>query len=313
MTTEAVRGHDGSRASFLDLPTEIRHMIYRLCLVAREPRQFQPRGTVRVDFKESERKVLPPAYSESSAVDSPTHTQTSDDSKIECLYPHILRLSKQIHLEAAPILYGESCCPIFIIGAVDLNRRPQSPYRWHFGDNLTSTTPIYMKMIRKFVLIVRLHLYMRPLRERKQWYLLVQERLTAFANLLATGHSLRDVEIHFSTHSRRPSYDPLWRCLRRSQNVLQPLLMIYGVRHTPSVQGVTPDFQAVMSSAMTSTTLACVERKEAYAVRMVKGGRGRRPQSYKLGAYYDSRYDVDPKVLSAVDLGSYVCCQNCDW
>lgn len=228
-----------------------------------------------------------------------------------------LRLSKSIHIEAASVLYGEN---VFQFVLAITRRHPrvraptfhQPPYH-DFRDNLTVVSEAYLRMIKKCIVEVRLPTF--PWAWASNMYLKYYARLAAFATCFGgDNHSLEKIGILFNQCFSSGYYFPL-SCLRTSQNVLETLAAIHGVRHSVTVGGVTPAFEAKLSLAMMSPEIACVPKEETYGMRMVSYKGKRRLQSYKLGRYYDSKKEWSRSVLGPYPTYSkprYECCEVCD-
>ena len=75
--------------------------------------------------------------------------------------------------------------------------------------------------------------------------------------------------------------------------MLEPLGTIFGT-HTVEVIGTSSEVAAKLSRAMTSSDLACVPKEERYGTRrarMIKRRRKTETQKYKLGKFYETRFD----------------------
>ena len=191
----------------------------------------------------------------------------------------------------------------------------QPPYH-DFRDNLTVVSEEYVKMIKKFTIEVRLPTF--PWTAAKKIYSQYYARLTAFATSFGgDNHSLQKVAILFNKCFRKEYYFPL-SCLRTTENVLETLATIYGVRHSVTVAGVTLAFEAKLSLAMMNKAIACVPKEEEHGKRMVKLKGKRRPQRYKLGRYYDSTIRWSENVLGPYPPypkkapPPYKCCVVCE-
>lgn len=232
----------------------------------------------------------------------------------------LLRLSKTIHVEAASVLYGENRFQFFLgitrrHRSLAARKSYQPPYH-DFRDNLTVVSERYIKMITKCTIEVRLPTF--PWTRAKKIYLQYYARLADFATCFGgDGHSLQKVVVLFNRCFREGYYFPL-SCLRTSQNVLETLAAIHGVRHSVTVGGVTPAFEAKLSLAMMSKAIACVPKEERYGERMVISKGKRRPQRYKLRRYYDSKKVWSRNVFgpypphSIMAPPAYECCEVCD-
>lgn len=92
--------------------------------------------------------------------------------------------------------------------------------------------------------------------------------------------------------------------------MLETLAAIRGVEYSVTVGGVTLAFEAILSLAMMSDTIAYIPKEEEC---------GKRMQKYKLGRYYDSSrvwsqgvFDLYPPRLKKTP-PAYECCKVCDW
>lgn len=232
----------------------------------------------------------------------------------------VLRLNKKIHIEAASVLYGENRFH-FVLAitkmhpAVRTPKLSRRPY-YDFRDNLTVVSEGYVRMIRKCTVEVRLPTF--PWTEAKKIYLQYYARLVVFATRFGgDDHALQKVAILFNRCFRKEYYFPL-SCLRTSQNVLEPLAAIHGVRHSVTIGGVIPAFETKLSLAMMSEKIAWTPKEENHGKRMVIFKGKRRPQRYKLERYHDSKKRWNPDVLgpyppdSSRALPAYECCEVCD-
>lgn len=224
-----------------------------------------------------------------------------------------MRVSKSIHVEAASVLYGENEFQ-FVLAIT--RRHPRvtgstfdQPSYYDFRDNLTVVSKAYLKMIKKCTIEVRLPNF--PWTWAKKMYLEYYARLAAFANCFGgDDHSLQKVAVLFNRCFTRGYYFPL-SCLRESQNVLESLATIHGVRLSVIAGGVTPDFEAKLSLAMMSPKIACIPKEEQYGMRMVWFKSKRGLQSHKLGRYYDSKKVWSHRVPGPYRT-RYRCCEVCD-
>lgn len=231
-----------------------------------------------------------------------------------------LRVSKRIHVEAASVLYGAS--RVQFVLAISRRHPPHrgrvlcQPFYYDLQDNLTILPEGYMKMIKKCTIEVRLPTF--PWTNARNIYMQYYARLSAFAACFGGGdHSLQEVAVVFNRCFRRDCYFPL-SCLRMSQNVLETLAAIYGVRVSVTVGGVTPAFEAKVSLAMMSNPIASVPKEEKHGKRMVIFKGKRRPQRYKIGRYYDSKRVWSRSAFgphpprSGKTPAAYQCCEVCD-
>ncbi|KAF6238904.1 hypothetical protein HO173_002776 [Letharia columbiana] len=319
--------------SFLDLPTEIRLMIYRCCLMAplkiiKPPSELQHynKGWAMPTLDKSDREIDATvqrhrANHQSYVSLHQSYTGLRDaDTGDPTLELSLLRLSKTIHDEAASVLYGENEFQ-FVLAITRRHPHVRAPKFYQppfhdFRDNLTVVSEGYAKMIKKCTIEVRLPTF--PWTGAKPVYLEYYARLAAFATGFGgDDHSLQNVAILFNRCFRKGHYFPL-SCLRTSQNVLETLAAIHGVRHSVTVGGVMPAFEAKLSLAMMSRAIAYVPKEEKYGQRMVMYKGKRRLQRYKLGRYYDSNNVWSRSVLGPYQPHSkeaspaYGCCEVCD-
>ena len=218
----------------------------------------------------------------------------------------LLRISKQIHQEAATVLYGENTFQ-FIIG--DSRCHGPSYYvvfdwgiEYHVGieDNLTRLAPMYMRMIKRFELAISLPNI--EWMKARDMFLKSKVRIASFA--IAFGgndHSLQGIRIwfiqsftqnhHYIEDEDRPDYlYKLMPHIRYCHHILEPLATIYGVKESVSVEGIVPDFAVRLETAMTSQFIACVPIGALYGIRIVRIKSRKTKQRYSLGRYYDFRF-----------------------
>lgn len=231
----------------------------------------------------------------------------------------VLRVNKQIHHEAANVLYGENDFQ-FILGITRgyprewIGNHFEPPYH-DFRDNLTKIAPKYVKMIRRCAVEVRMPGF--PWTKARKIFLEYKTRLSTFAALFGGNeHSLQRVGVYFNKCFRDGYYFPP-SCVRQCQNVLEPLATIHGVTLSAIVSGVTPAFEAKISMAMTSKEVACWPKEDVYGTRKVIIKGKRKPRAYKLGNYYDSKIEWNENVLgpdaspSAKASNGHKCCEVC--
>ena len=319
--------------SFLDLPIEIRLMIYRYCLIPplkiiKPPsklEQYNPDWTTpSLDKSDEDIKAMVQRHranhqSHVSLHQSYTGLRNAFTGVLTLELP-LLRLSKKIHVEAASVLYGENEFQ-FVFGITRRHPQVRAP-KFHqppyhdFRDNLTVVSQGYLKMIKTCTVEIRLPTF--PWTWAKEMYLQYYARLAAFATCFGgDDHSLQKVTILFNRCFRTGYYFPL-SCLRKSENVLETLAAIHGVSISVTVGGVTPAFEAKLSLAMMSKVIAYGHKEEEYRERMVILKGKRRLQRYKLGRYYDSKVvwsrsvfgPYPPHLKKAPP--AFECCEVCD-
>ena len=319
--------------SFLDVPPEVRIMIYRYCLVApsrviKPPSRIEQYNTgwmtPTLDTSDEEIDATIQRHRTNHLSYVSLHQSYTDLRNAQTGMPTLelswLRLSKTIHVEAASVLYGENEFQLVIAITrrhphVWASKFHQPPY-YDFRDNLTVVSERYLKMVKKFTVEVRLPTF--PWTEAKRRYLQYYARLAAFATCFGgNDHSLQRVAILFNRCFRKGYYFPL-SCLRASQNVLETLAAIHSIRHSVTVGGVTPAFEARLSLAMMNKGIAYEPKEEIYGERVLILKGKKRLQRYKLGRYYDSKNVWSPSVLGPYPLQSekgppaYECCEVCD-
>lgn len=319
--------------SFLDLPVELRLMIYRYNLIA-------PFQTIKPPSKEDTyipTCVTPVRDKSIEEIDALIRRHRADHQSYRQLFQSytdyrsvhtggttlglsLLRLSKTIHAEAADILYGQNA--LHFVLAITGTYPPgegqsfHPPPRYKFRDNMTVLPEGYMKRIKRCSIEVRLPTF--PWASAKKLYLQYYARLATFATCFGGDHhSLGKVTILFNRFFTRESYFPL-SCLRTSQNVLETLAAIHGVRESVTVRGVTPAFEGKLSRAMMSKELAYVPMERKYGKRTGTIRGKRYLQRYSLDRYYDSRLVWSQSALGPYPLHTkmappaYKCCEVCD-
>ena len=306
-----------------DLPLEIRRMIYRR-LYCGPDRIVELKAELpwQMVVSQSDTQGLSPESEVGehtvdvlsafvSSVGNLTINTTLDKGSLS-----LLRTSRQVHQEAARVLYGENSFHFcHISDPVGHNRR------WAAREeNLTRVPSEYLKMITKCTLDICINAYgpAWPLDPATQTaaYLDSKRRLADFAALFCgIEHSLREVTVRFNQIDISGQNYRL--CLQKCQNVLEPLGAIYGVTTSVVVRGVTPDLGAKLSMAMISSTLACTPKEEEYGLRRRKFRRQKR--QFNLRPYYESRFHWDAGLQELIKqqneqkskLYSYPCCEVC--
>lgn len=296
--------------SFFDLPIEIRQIIYSLCLTddVNGEKGAKPSQPIVRMVGDTTRIVADPCpCSKPSAIIIP-HIDPRQLHHMG-LYSHhgpwkpaglalgLLRLNRQIHDEAARILYGNNTFE-FQIG---LHR-----HNWHvlhhsnlcrqeyfdFVDNFLDLPTQYLRMVKKCVL--RIQLVTSPYTVARPTYLSALERVTLLAEIWSQGHSLQ--ELSACLIQPRTYFSPTIRHGRdilRFQNVLEPLATLYGIRDV-RIESVTPVFEAKLTKALKGTEVACRLAEEDYGTKMVKVKGRKRPRICRLRMYHESRYIWKP-------------------
>lgn len=307
--------------SFLNLPAEIRIMIYRQCLISQ-------RGILIPDKKPSN---LMPSLHPPDRI--PARKLKASDSCIDanqscrcglCLTYRastiqifLLSTNKQIHGEAAAIFYGENVFR-FMLGPVERDYRYYSLGLNKVKDNLSCVSPIYLKMIMHIEVKIRISCSRVGGRQMYKDY---RGRIEDFvARFGGVYDCLKSVQVTFN----RPFYRDFDAksastiCIRNRQNLLEPLANIHKAGMDINVSGVTPDFEARMVAAMTSEMSVFTPKTEMYGFRTARDSRGKLlQQRYKLGEYYNSTFSWDEKVLwshvvrAENDSPSHRCCEPC--
>lgn len=204
--------------------------------------------------------------------------------------------------------------------------RHSSDNHFTYEDNLFDLPSRYLKLIKRCDIYIQMPAV--PRRMESQLYTSIQTSLGKFAARFGgSEHSLQGVVIHLN----QPRTDAvplqadarlqeLWArrvdslqreglylddgCLtqrnaftcaprRRAENVLEPLGTIFGTR-TIKVVGASSEMAAKLSRAMTSSDLSCVPKEERFGTRRVRIAKRRRKketQRYKLGRFYETRFD----------------------
>ena len=279
------------KPSFLGLPRELRDQIYQYCVAV-------PADT------------SPPQY-------------TVKPSQMASM--GLLRVCKEIHKEAAIIIYGSnSHC--FFVGWRSIPRNfGYAPYV--YADTTTYLAPQYLRLVKSCVLFVNPLLVGCGASRVKSRYLKIKESVQQFANLLGGRHSLKELQIScdfgeenpFSNFDEEkalsnlfiptpmpmPELMPLdtynFICADTRLNLLEPLTDIYGVPRV-SVSGVCPDVAYRLEQAMSCSQKAVSPIQEIYKTRMVKvkGQRGKKKQSYCVSKYYESKVVWNTKLLDTL-------------
>lgn len=293
-------GYRGPRRGFLDLPLELREVIYQEVLVTRSARvedygmpvpipmtKGDPYGTLYATYIIAEHE---PKF---DRFKSPRRRLTI---ALEKPAVQLLCVNKQIHLEAARVLYGSN---EFIV-PVGINN-----YNWYkfskiFRDPIESFVDLpnrYLRMVRKCELRIRLPTL--KMTDCKEAYLLAKSRLEKLASAVkGQNHSLKKLKIILLGWSeiRQEFVDEI----PRLQNVLEPLGAVNGISYV-TIEGVEPDFMAKLKNALTGNQIAFSPIEEKYGIRKRKVKGRKRMQSYKLMRYYESRYNWTMDRSAATD------------
>ena len=226
---------------FMDLlPLEMRLKIYKLCLHA--PHKALMKGNLELQTR-SRNFIFP---------------------RSGAFNLNILRVNKQVNKECDHILY-EANTFYFIVAYTDafdkLAHTHNGEYHlrkiYNLTTNINSITSQDVQLIRNINLEVRLPTY-RNLAPRSHQYAPIQTALETFVSkFTATGHNLRNITIDFN-HCHPPHPDgPLNVLLQeKSQNVLEPLGLLFGVRKNVRINGMTEDFADPLCRAMRAPTLS---------------------------------------------------------
>lgn len=300
-----------SDRSFFDLPLEIRQTIYNLCLtddVNGEDGAAPDQPIVRfigdaTPIIASPCPCLMPSTTILPNVDPKglPHRNLEDrrhgPRKPPGLVVGLLRLNKQIHDEAARVLYGNNIFE-FQLGL--------HKHHWHlpnynnmcrreyldFVDNFLDLPPQYLRMVKKCVLRVRL--VSTPYIIAQATYLRALERITLLTQILSKGHSLQKLYVSIiqprSYFNLPISYE---RRTPKFENVLEPLGTLHGIRDV-KIENVTPAFKVKLTRALKGSEIACRLAEEAYRTKMVKVKGRRRPRTCRLRVYHESRYIWKP-------------------
>ena len=291
--------YNGPRRGFLDLPLELRDVIYYEVLVARSsrPEDFgmpvpipmtkgKPFGALYLIAEQE------PKFDRSK----PHCTRHRLTIALEKPAVQLLCVNKQIHFEAARVLYGSN---EFIV-PIGINCLNWFKFYDNFRDPIESFVDLpchYLKMVRKCELRIRLPPLM--MKDCKKAYLQAKSRLEKFADAMkGQDHSLKKLRIIlFGWSDRRKDFV---HKIPRLQNVLEPLGAVNGISDV-TIEGVEPDFMAKLKNALTGNKIACSPIEEKYGTRKVKVRGRKRIQSYKLSRYYDPKYNWTMDRSAATD------------
>ena len=192
--------------SFLNLPPEVRLIIFRLCLIGQRE-MLKPNGKPpsksTADFPQAPGK----AKAITATLQRIPHPCVRPESSrsyscADSIVISLLRISKHIRQEATAVLYGENTLQ-FIIG--DSRGHRASYYvvfdwgiEYHVGieDNLARLAPMCMRMIKRFELAISL-----PNIEwikARDMFLKYKARIASFAIAFGVNnHSLQGIRIQF--------------------------------------------------------------------------------------------------------------------
>lgn len=290
------------RRTFLDLPIEIRSLIYRLSLTAPSS-IIPPLGKVKALRTASCTCLRRSAGILSTTIPHHLPHRVLEETQYDHWHPSgltigLLCVNKQIHLEAASVLYGNNEF-VFRVGV--------QRHNWHvvttlgcrqeyydFADNVLGLAPYYLQMIRKCHLRVRL--LTTPFNVARPAYLNAKEVITLLADVFHNrDHCLQKLTITLSAYQSdwgRPRHDVSF-----FENVLEPLGTICCIREV-EIQGVTPEFEVKMTNATMGPEMACSPARAKYGTKIVKRKGRKRIRHCKLGKYYDSNYDWTEDVLA---------------
>lgn len=302
-----------SSRSFFDLPIEIRQIIYKLCLtdaVNSEQGAKPDQPIVRFVGNTTHIVGSPCPCSKPSVTIIPNvdpgqlpHMVLEESRhgpwKPAGLVVGLLRVNKQIHEEAACVLYGNNTFE-FQIG---IHR-----HNWHvpnynnicrreyfdFVDNCLDLPPRYLQMVKKCLL--RIRLVTTPYTVARPTYLRALERVTLLTNILSKGHSLQKLSASL-VQPRSYLNQPVFQGRHTScfQNVLEPLGTLHGIRDV-KIENVSPVFEVKLTMALKGTEVACWLAEEVYETKMVKFNGRRRPQTRRLRIYHEPRYIWKPYI-----------------
>lgn len=303
-----------SSRSFFDLPIEIREIIYNLCLteaVNSEEGAEPDRPIVRFAGNTTHIIASPCPCLKPCAIIFPNIDPDQlphmvlEESRHGPWTPAglvvgLLRLNKQVHEEAARVLYGNNTFE-FQIGILrhnwhvpNFNNMCRREY-FDFVDNFLDLPPRYLQMVKKCLL--RIRLVTSPYIIARPTYLRALERVTLLANILSKGHSLQKLSASL-VQPRSFLNQPIFRGRHESyfQNLLEPLGTLHGIRDV-KIENVTPIFEVKLTMALKGTEVACWLAEEAYETKMVKFNGRRRAQTRRLRMYHEPRYIWKPYIL----------------
>lgn len=238
------------RVSLLDLPAEIRLMIYQHCLLAQN-------ATIRPDaivFDHSDPDVNV-SNRESMRYISHANRKKCPGccecriAKYNVAIP-LLRVNKQIHQEAGIFFYRKNAFN-FYVGGVWSKYTFDEPGLASFFvhepmENVSKIAPKYLRTIEKSEIDIDLG-PPHPWMSVEDIYSHYRKKIAEFAAaFIGNEHCLRDVAIKMG-----PRLAPQ-KCLSSWTYLLDPLVNIHGVKEKVSVVGITSDFAAKLSASMMS-------------------------------------------------------------
>lgn len=300
--------YHGPRRGFLDLPPELRDIIYDLTLTVRDTKDHDRGAQASILMtKQSSCQNLYLRQTPVFKADAPTYDGLYGRhlryQPVEIAVA-ILRVNKQIHYEAARFFYGKNG---FVV-PIGLDSR-----KWYYRsertpgiiDNFMNLPHHYLRMVQKCEL--RIQLPYAKHKWSKHFYLEAKERLTYFADVMhGREHSLKKLSIILVGWPQGQNAHP--REVPSLQNVLEPLGTVHGIPEV-TIVGVESEFMVKLKSALNGEKITCSPAQETYGTRNVKVRGRKRLQKYKLGRYYDSKYDwttdcpVTSNLIGAKDLG----------
>lgn len=284
--------------SFLDLPREIRDIIYTFSQT--EDGAVRPTGQITCyhisylgnlirtrDSDRHPRRIHP----RQCAIDGLPFGVCKPGLNMSLLF-----VSKQIHMEAADLFFGQREF-VFVLAMTHWPPRPTyrfnplSPGRnWVLTDNLRDIPVRYLPLSKN----VRLHVHIpHPFNSTRELFRHCKLQLQNFAERFGgKHHSLQNLRVYLSnplSSSPAENYldDP---DVTRYQNILEPLGAIHNIPN-PRCWGSSPDFARKMERVMKSDTLLCVPKQQAYRTRIVKTKGRKKAQRFESDCYNDAKHD----------------------
>ncbi|KAL8733449.1 MAG: hypothetical protein Q9166_002075 [cf. Caloplaca sp. 2 TL-2023] len=285
---------------FMNLPIEIRYMIYELLMTRFSKVYRYPHRTTAPASKIASCGcgVL---YDACTPYYDPDQVYDWELEHHDCSFPtipdlNLLLVNRQIYAEAAPFFYGGNQ---FLLAIGIMPHYHCKAQVWDFVDDLKDIRKEHLRLMRSIRLRVRVfdfsgrshHVltlqgeWKWPRDWAKKSYLAVRERLESFAAIMRSKHSLSFVTV-FIDGFLSAHFDEV----DRIQNALEPLASIYGIKYV-AVGGVTLDFAKRLVYAMQMDHLVVEKIPELHVRRKLRGSRrGRGKHLYQLRPYMDSRY-----------------------